>query len=41
MFAALSRRFPIVLALAAALTLSGCGYNDFQRLDEQTRAAWS
>ena len=41
MFAALRRHFTIVLAFAAALTLSGCGYNDFQRLDEQTRAAWS
>jgi LemA protein len=28
-------------ALAATLALSGCGYNDFQRLDEQTKAAWS
>ncbi len=28
-------------ALGAALALSGCGYNDFQRLDEQTKAAWS
>jgi LemA protein len=28
-------------ALAAAMGLSGCGYNDFQRLDEQTKAAWS
>jgi LemA protein len=27
--------------LALALTLSGCGYNDFQRLDEQTKSAWS
>ena len=27
--------------LAAVLALSGCGYNDFQRLDEQTKAAWS
>ena len=27
--------------LALALTLSGCGYNDFQRLDEQTQSAWS
>jgi LemA protein len=25
----------------AALALSGCGYNDFQRLDEQTKSAWS
>nr|WP_041675903.1 LemA family protein [Ramlibacter tataouinensis] len=27
--------------LATALAVSGCGYNEFQRLDEQTRAAWS
>jgi len=27
--------------LAAALTLSGCGYNQFQTLDEQTKGAWS
>jgi LemA protein len=25
----------------AALLLTGCGYNDFQRLDEQSKAAWS
>lgn len=32
-----------VLLAAAVLTasLSGCGYNDFQRLDEQTGSAWS
>jgi LemA protein len=30
-----------LLPLIAALTLSGCGYNDFQRLDEQTKSAWS
>ncbi|MCT9813462.1 LemA family protein [Acidovorax sp. Be4] len=24
-----------------ALLLTGCGYNDFQRLDEQSKAAWS
>jgi LemA protein len=29
------------LVLFAALSLSGCGYNDFQRLDEQTKSAWS
>jgi LemA protein len=29
------------LALFAAFVLSGCGYNDFQRLDEQTKSAWS
>ncbi|MFZ5548376.1 MAG: LemA family protein [Pseudomonadota bacterium] len=28
-------------ALAATLVLSGCGYNDFQSLDEQTKSAWS
>jgi LemA protein len=30
-----------LILLAAVLTLSGCGYNDFQRLDEQTKSAWS
>ena len=29
------------LALLAAMSLTGCGYNDFQRLDEQTKSAWS
>ncbi len=30
------------LALSAStLTLTGCGYNDFQREDEATKAAWS
>lgn len=24
-----------------ALALTGCGYNDFQRLDEGTKSAWS
>src|SRR5215212_7096999 len=27
--------------LLAAVLLSGCGYNDFQRLDEQVKAGWS
>ena len=31
----------LLLALTAALSLSGCGYNDFQRLDEGVKAAWS
>ena len=30
-----------IAAAAAVLGLSGCGYNDFQRLDEQVKAAWS
>ena len=29
------------VAVLAAAALSGCGYNDFQRLDEQTKSAWS
>ncbi|CAM4063455.1 LemA family protein [Paracidovorax anthurii] len=31
----------LLATLAAVLALSGCGYNDFQRLDEQSKAAWS
>ena len=31
----------LLALLAIVLALSGCGYNDFQRLDEQTKAAWS
>ena len=34
-------RWHWLVALAAALSLSGCGYNEFQRLDEQSKAAWS
>ncbi len=29
------------LALLAAITLSGCGYNNFQSLDEQVKASWA
>ncbi|HEX4781935.1 MAG TPA: LemA family protein [Usitatibacter sp.] len=29
-----------VLSIMAALTLSGCGYNEFQTKDEQVKAAW-
>jgi LemA protein len=36
-----SRIFSWGLAGLFALLLSGCGYNDFQRLDEQTKSAWS
>jgi LemA protein len=28
-------------AIAATLALTGCGYNDFQRLDENVKAGWS
>lgn len=31
----------LLLTIALALSLAGCGYNDFQRLDEQSKAAWS
>lgn len=31
----------LFLAVLATLTLSSCGYNDFQRLDEGVKAAWS
>lgn len=29
------------LVLAASLSLSGCGYNEFQRQDEAVKASWS
>ncbi len=41
MIESLLRRHAGILALAALLGLSGCGYNDFQRLDEQTKSAWA
>ena len=31
----------IATLLGFTLLLSGCGYNDFQRLDEQTKSAWA
>jgi LemA protein len=31
----------VAVALAATLSLGGCGYNEFQRLDEQVTANWS
>jgi LemA protein len=34
----MTKWLPILLLLGA---LTGCGYNDFQRLDEQTKSAWS
>jgi len=36
-----TRLFKIFAALALVAGLSGCGYNDFQKLDEQSKAAWS
>jgi LemA protein len=38
----ITRRAGMALATAAlAISLTGCGYNDFQRLDEQTTSAWA
>jgi LemA protein len=36
-----SRFFNLVIVSFLGLLLTGCGYNDFQRLDEQTKSAWS
>ena len=35
------RRALALITLSATLLLGGCGYNDFQRLDEQVKAGWS
>jgi LemA protein len=37
----LRRLFLSLTAALALLSLSACGYNDFQRLDEQVKAGWS
>ena len=34
-------RVGTLLALCGTLLLGGCGYNDFQRLDEQVKSSWS
>lgn len=36
-----NRFFLLLATITAALSLSGCGYNQFQTLDEQTKSAWS
>ena len=41
MFMSLTRLMGGVVLLAAVLALPGCGYNDLQGLDEDTKAAWS
>ena len=35
------RFFSLLIAGLVSLLMTGCGYNDFQRLDEQTKSAWS
>ena len=38
----LSRRAALAaVLLSSSLALTGCGYNEFQSLDEQTKASWS
>ena len=37
----LSRSGLLATTLAGTLALSGCGYNDFQRLDEEVKAGWA
>lgn len=37
----LKRIWMVLVALAVSVGLSGCGYNEIQRLDEQVKAAWS
>ena len=36
-----SRLSLAAFALAASLLVTGCGYNDFQSLDEKSKSAWS
>ena len=36
-----TRSLLAIIVLGSTLLLSGCGYNDFQRLDEQVKSAWS
>jgi len=37
----ITRLSALLATLVLSLGLSGCGYNDFQRLDEQVKSAWS
>lgn len=36
-----TRILSLLAGLTLAASLTGCGYNDFQRLDEQSKSAWS
>jgi LemA protein len=35
------RKSPLAVLALVSVLLGGCGYNEFQRLDEQVNAAWS
>ncbi len=37
----ISRFSSLIFLSIASFLLPGCGYNDFQRLDEQTKSAWA
>ena len=37
----IKRLLGFIATVATALALTGCGYNQFQQLDEQSKAAWS
>ena len=37
----ISRSWLATTTLGSALLLSGCGYNDFQRLDEEVKGGWA
>jgi LemA protein len=41
LFTWFSRPLWAAALLTVSLALTGCGYNDFQRLDEQVKAGWS
>jgi LemA protein len=41
MFSTFLHRLLGGIALVSTLSLTGCGYNDFQRLDEQSQSDWS
>jgi LemA protein len=40
-FANLAGLAQLLVTMGLGLLLTGCGYNDFQRLDESTKSAWS
>jgi len=35
------RTVTLAAVVAGSLSLGGCGYNEFQHLDEQTKSGWS
>ncbi len=41
MNAPMHRRMVLLAALLLSTLLGGCGYNEFQRLDEQVKSAWA